>query len=57
MTDEQTAALWRLEQASKKVKLCLGMKQGGAGAEKSYSQAYQYCVSLGIRQQIRSRYR
>jgi hypothetical protein len=57
MTDEQKNALYDLEQASKKVKACLGMKQGGDGAEKRYSQAYQACVKLGIAPQIRKRYR
>ena len=57
MTEEQKNAMWELEQASKRVKACLGMKQGGDGAEKKYSQAYQTCVKLGIAPQIRKRYR
>ena len=57
MTDEQERALRDLELASKRVKACLGMKQGGSGAEKGYSAAYQYCVRLGVLPQIRKKYR
>jgi hypothetical protein len=57
MTTEQERALRDLENASKGVKKCLGAKQGGTGAEKKYSQAYQTCVRLGVLPQIRKRYR
>jgi hypothetical protein len=57
MTDEQERALRDLEAASKRVRACLGMKQGGDAAEKNYSQAYQACVRLGVMPQIRKRYR
>jgi hypothetical protein len=57
MTKEQERALQNLEIASRDVKKCLGMKQGGAGAEKKYSQAYQECVRVGALPQIRAKYR
>jgi hypothetical protein len=57
MTDDQERALRDLEAASKKVRSCLGMKQGGDAAEKNYSQAYQQCVKLGVLPQIRKKYR
>lgn len=57
MTDDQERALRDLEAMSKRVKACLGMKQGGDAAEKNYSQAYQQCVKLGVLPQIRKKYR
>ena len=57
MTPEQESALADLERASKRVKACLGMKQGGDAAEKNYSQAYQACVRLGAMPQIKKKYR
>jgi hypothetical protein len=57
MTDDQDRALRDLEAMSKKIKACLGMKQGGDAAEKNYSQAYQQCVKFGVLPQIRKRYR
>jgi hypothetical protein len=57
MTDEQERALRDLEAASKRVRACLGMKQGGDAAEKNYSQAYQACVRVGVAPQIRKKYR
>lgn len=50
-------ALANLDFASKQVAKALPMKQGGAGAEKAYSAAYQACVRAGIRPQIRKKYR
>jgi len=57
MTDDQERALRDLEAASKRVRACLGMKQGGDAAEKNYSQAYQACVRVGVAPQIRKKYR
>ena len=57
MTKEQEDALRDFNLASNGIKKSLGMKQGGAGAEKKYSQAYQTCVRLGVMPQIRKKYR
>jgi hypothetical protein len=57
MTEDQERALRDFEAASKRVKACLGMKQGGDAAEKNYSQAYQAGVRLGIFQPIKRKYR
>jgi hypothetical protein len=43
--------------ASAKVAKSLSLKGGGAAAEKEYAQAYQVLVRLGVRQQLRSKYR
>lgn len=42
--------------ASKKIHASLGMKQGGAGAEKAYGAAYQMCVDAGIKPKLRPKY-
>lgn len=57
MNTEREKVLQDLEIASRDVKKCLGMKQGGGGAEKKYSQAYQACVRVGVMPQIRKKYR
>lgn len=57
MTEDQEKALRDFEAASKRVKACLGMKQGGDAAEKNYSQAYQAGVRLGLFAPIKRKYR
>lgn len=56
MTDEQERALRNLESAASAVKRGVGGK-AAEGMEKKYGQAYQECVKLGIKPQIRKRYR
>lgn len=56
MTDQQERALRSLDSASALVRKQLGGKPGAA-AEKIYGQAYTACVVLGLKPQLRRRYR
>lgn len=57
MTDEQEKAERDFRAAGDKIRKQLAMKSGGAAAEKDYSAAYQKLVQLGLRPQIKERYR
>lgn len=54
---ETKAAIDAFERASRKVKQCLGLKSGGAGAETDYSVAYQGLVRANLAPQLRGKYR
>lgn len=45
------------EAASKRVKQGLTMRAGGSAAEAAYSATYQALVRVGLRPQIRGKYR
>jgi len=57
MTDEQERALRDFNAAGEKIRKGLSKNGGGAAAEKDYSAAYQRLVQLGLRPQIKYRYR
>ena len=54
MTEEQEKALADFERAKAK---CNGQKAGDKGAELQYGVAYQRLVFLGLRPQIKRKYR
>jgi uncharacterized protein YukE len=56
MNEEQERALRNLDSASAAVKRGVGGK-AAEGFEKKYGQAYQECVKLGVKPQIKKRYR
>ncbi len=56
MTEEQEKAERDLELAWKTLQRSTGGKTA-SGLEKAYSEAYQQCVRLGTRRQIRKKYR
>lgn len=56
MTDEQEKALRDFRAASATISKAIGGK-AAEGNEAKYSQAYQYCVRLGVLPQIRKKYR
>lgn len=56
MTDEEKSALQNLDLAWKALQRSNGGKTA-SGLEKAYSEAYQVCVRLGLKPQIRKKYR
>ena len=57
MTDEQAPPPHAFRNASDGIRKGLGMKQGGAAAEKRYGQTYEACVALGLKPKIRNKYK
>lgn len=56
MTSKEKEAMWRMEQARKRLYTGLRMKQGGSAMEAQYASAYKSLVTQGVMPKLRGKY-
>lgn len=56
MTNKEKEAVWRMEQARKRLAGCLRMKQGGSAMEAQYAVSYKQLVAMGVMPKLRGKY-